>query len=347
MRRNNLRQSSNVLSATMWISCIDKSRKCLCFNAFVVARPKNITHQPTEATMFLCPLQRITIKIVSLLLLMAASSALLAKTTLVYPAPESFKDVRHEYVVRMLQLAIDKAGGPYVLKQSSILMSQKRALVQLENNAGIDVAAYMTSVEREQHLRPIRIPIDKGLLGWRIFLIRQEDREKFRNIHKVEQLKHLLAVQGHDWPDVEILRANEFRVEGIASYEGNFKMLRSRRVDYFPRAIIEVERELQQRPLAKLMIEPSIVLHYPTAYYLFVNKKNVVLAEVLETGLKKAIQDGSFDRLFDEYYGDSIRHARLEKRKIFKLLNPYLPPETPFQQRKFWYFPEAEQHSFR
>ena len=41
---------------------------------------------------------------------------------------------------------------------------------------------------------PVRIPIRKGILGYRIFLIRKQVREKFAKITTLDELKQLMGV---------------------------------------------------------------------------------------------------------------------------------------------------------
>jgi hypothetical protein len=51
------------------------------------------------------------------------------------------------------------------------------------------------------------------------------------------------------------------------------------------------------------------------------------------------ILDGSFDDLFWQYHGDSIQKACLLNRKIFKVPNPFLSTQKPFDQKEFWLDP--------
>ncbi|MDE2431091.1 MAG: hypothetical protein KGM99_20405, partial [Burkholderiales bacterium] len=227
--------------------------------------------------------------------------ALQAKVlSIVYPQPESKLDTRPDYFVRVLALALSKSGVQYELHAHEIRMTQVRALRQLEQNDGIDVAWTMTSKERESALLPIRIPLDKGLFGWRIFLINPDEQQIFSNITTLQQLRPLSAGQGYDWPDVPILQANQLTVVPGTNYEALFRMLQARRFQYFPRSILEIWDEQKNHQNLGLVIEKKLALHYPTCLYFFVNKQNKNLAALLERGLHQAIRDGSFQRLFDE-----------------------------------------------
>ncbi len=90
-----------------------------------------------------------------------------AAETIIYSWPATLQqDPRSYYPIALLRLALAKAGGDYELKPSKRDQSQRRSLRQLAAGLGMDVVWTFTSIEREKNLLPIRIPIDRGLLGW-------------------------------------------------------------------------------------------------------------------------------------------------------------------------------------
>lgn len=96
--------------------------------------------------------------------------------------------------------------------------TQGRALRELSVNSEIDLNWSTTSIEREKLLKPIRIPIYRGLIGWRVLLIKGGTQERFDKITSIEDLRALVAVQRFDWTDYDILKENKFRVEGNLSF---------------------------------------------------------------------------------------------------------------------------------
>ena len=243
------------------------------------------------------------------------------------------------YPVRLLREALARAGQPYRLEPSSVMMRQNRALAELKNGRGLDIVWTMASQQRERDLLPIRIPLDMGLIGWRLLLIRQRDAARFAAIREARELQALDALQGHDWPDTDILRDNRYRVQTASDYAGMFKMLQSGRVDYFPRAVFEVWNEAAAFADQGLSVAPGLALHYPSAFYFFVNPRNTALAAALRDGMQHMLADGSYARLFQEYYGDMIARSALDKRRVFELHNSLLSPATPLAQRELWYRP--------
>lgn len=253
-----------------------------------------------------------------------------------YPRAESDSDERSNYPLQILQLALQKSGVEFSLQATPKRMPQSRAILQLAAQSDIDVLWSMTSKQREQDLLPIRIPLDKGLLGWRLFLITPKRQSKLSLVKTLPDLKKFTATQGHDWPDTDILRANGLRVEGSPHYEFLFTMLEKGAVDYFPRSVLEIWDEEKKHRHQGLIIEQSLVLQYPTAMYFFVNKHNTKLAMLLERGLRAALQDGSFDKIFTQFHGDILRLANLPNRTRIALHNPLLPVETPLQDKRLW-----------
>lgn len=276
-------------------------------------------------------------KALACLIGLLVASALSAKPVVTYPRPESLSDERASYPIALLKLSLRKAGDPYLLAASAVRTQQGRSLRLLEQGKGIDLLWTVTSRAREQAFLPVRIPIDRGLIGWRLLLIRQQDRALFASRTSAAALASLRAGQGHDWPDTDVLRANGLTVTTSTSYERLFKMLQLGHVQYFPRAVTEVWDELDGHTEPPLEVADRVVLHYPEALYFFVNKSNTALAAAIEKGLRIAIADGSMEALFQQYFGAAIERAGLQRRTIVRLTNPLLPAATPLAEPALWF----------
>ena len=274
-----------------------------------------------------------------LALLLQAAPARAQTRVLVYPRAEGIGDRRDDYPVDLLTLALSKAGRRDELQASAFFMLQARSIRELELGRGLDIIWTMTSAEREESLLPIRVPIDRGLLGWRLLMVRQDNLARFSHAHRLSDLQDLRAGLGADWPDTAILRKAGLTVDESARYGDLFLKLAAGRIDYFPRGVNEVWGELQARKEAGLTVEPRLALHYPTAMYFFVNKRDTALAADITRGLEKALHDGSFEALFQRYFGGDIQRAKLGERQILELKNPLLPAETPLGDAKLWYHP--------
>jgi len=249
-----------------------------------------------------------------------------------------------QYFVRLLDLALEKtkSEGTFIISHTQKIMSQARSIVSLEQGVDINVMWTMTSKERESRLFPIRIPLIKGLLGYRVFLIRKSDQALFNNITTLDELSEFKAGQGADWPDTKILQSNGLKVITNTKFKLLFSMLERQRFDYFPRGMSEAWSELEHNKDKGLMVEPTILLKYPAPMYFFVSQKNKALGERIERGLLQAINDGSFDDLFYNFPAHKaiFSQTNIEGRKQFELSNPYLSKETPINNESLWYRPD-------
>lgn len=278
-----------------------------------------------------------------LALLMLLCPLLSFAETLTYPLHSSGVDPE-AYVVELLRQALSKSGADYQLQPSHRPMPQSRAEQSLEQNDGaVQLMWSMTTKLREENLLPIRIPIYKGLIGWRVPLVRREDKDWLAKVQGIEDLKPIRFGQRADWPDTRILRANGLQVVTSQSYDSLFRMLDAGRFDLFPREVVVAWQEQAQaaREGLALEVDEHIVLHYPTAFYFFTSRARAGLATDIEHGLEAMIADGSFDALFQQHHGATLEKARLQQRRVITLENPDLPPRTPFQRKELWYRPAA------
>ena len=257
------------------------------------------------------------------------------------PRHISMPDPQLAYVRRVVDLALARAGSRLEVRPVELEMTQGRTLIELAGGtAPVDVMWTMTDTQREgSGLLPVRIPIDRGLMGWRLLLVRRAELADWRRVRTLSDLRQRLAGQGHDWPDTTILRANGLQVGTSSGYEALFRMLVAGRIDYFPRSIVEVDAELATGRYPKLALVPNLMLHYPAAAYLFVSPRRPDLAADLRAGLEAAVADGSFQRLHREHYGALVKSHPVAADRVVRLSNPLLPPETPVGRRELWLQP--------
>jgi hypothetical protein len=238
--------------------------------------------------------------------------------TIVYQRHQAKEDPQLRYVTAVLELAIRESGVAYSPRISELVMVQSRGLDELRRNTGlIDLSWAMTSAQREREVLPIRIPIDRGLIGWRVALLKQHRLADFARIDSLQALKRYRGDQ----------------------YESLFKMLAAGRFDYFPRSLIEVREEWLAHAEMGLAVEPTLLIRYPAALYFFVSKQNRQLAADLERGLNKAVREGKLQALFEQHFGSLLKELNVSGRRVIELRNPLLPPQTPLQRPELWYRP--------
>lgn len=233
----------------------------------------------------------------------------------------------------LVSLAFEKTPeyGPYVLGRSPE-MSQGRALHELGNNesALVDIANVASDIKREQVLTAIPLPIDGGLLGLRICVVRKDDLPKFERIESIEDFSErgIRIGQGAHWPDTKILQVNGIEVITHSRYEILFRMLDNNRFECFARGVSEVLYDLRLVDSPDYVIEPDLLIAYAMPSHFFVGNHNQEIAYRLQLGMERAILDGSFADHLDRFYGQAIQDLNLGSRRILVLDNPFLSEDS-------------------
>ncbi len=264
--------------------------------------------------------------------------------TLNYPVNSSNPIYRLQdlYIQDVVRLAFQQSGVALDFHNVPIPTLPQSRSISLIQQGVYDVHWMATSQEREKQLLPVRIPLFKGLIGWRLMFVHQDNVKRFAALETKQNLQKLTAGQGRDWPDTKVLESNGFRVFKATTTAGLLQMVSLKRVDYFPRSVIEIWHEYNLKQYDAIVIDPTFVLQYPAAQYLFVRKDNQILHDILETGLNKAIANGTFDQLFYQYFGSMLKDANLKQRKIIRLDNPMMSAQTPLGRKELWYSIETQ-----
>ena len=263
-----------------------------------------------------------------------------------HPPPESVLDHRYDFEWQVLRSALERtrAGyGPYVIAESEF-MTERRQVHELANGSGKLTLLFLgTTADMERDLLPVRIPVDLGLQGYCVFLIRRREQARFAGVRTLDDLRGFSFGLGLGWIDVDVLRANGLNVVTGSSYEGLFSMLQQRRFDVFLRSSVEVLDEFDQHRAAfpDLAIEEQLLLHYPMPMYFWFARSPAGerLAARVEAGMRSMLEDGSYRRIFAQYQDAKITRLRLGQRRVLGIANPLLPPATPLADKRLWFDP--------
>ena len=265
--------------------------------------------------------------------------------TVRYPAFESSLDPRSQPYVDLLVAALERTEARYGKAQvqpSALRMNEARYLLELELGT-VDVIWSSATEEREARLLPVRIPLEKGLLGYRIAWITADSQPLFDRVQALDDLRRFRVGQGRGWGDIDVYKYNRIGVFE-AGYNSLFAMLAQKRFDLFPRGVSEIysEQDHNAAAYANLAVEDKLLFYYPWPYYFFFNRKTgAALAARVEEGLRLMIDDGSFDAMFQRHYAQAIQRANLQGRRLILLDNPMLPRQTPLNDARLWYKPSS------
>lgn len=248
----------------------------------------------------------------------------------------------YEYRWKLLELALShtrKEGeAPARLQPYAEDITQNRGMSLLQSGE-LDVIALGTNSEREARMQPIKIDILRGIVGFRLFVIRAADQARIARMDEQAIRQQLTFGLNSQWADLPILQGNGFTVLTSASYENLFGMLASGRFDAFTRGLNEAHRELDQRKqiYPQLAVEKTKALYFPYPVYFWVSKTNKALAQRIERGLKLSLADGSFRKLFETYHAAEIDMLSREKRQVIRLSNPIMPIGTVEPDTRWWW----------
>lgn len=232
------------------------------------------------------------------------------------------------YIKTLLSLALaqtDAQYGPVILLPNNQLTSQQEQFDNLSSGT-TDITWSVTSIERENRNLVVRTPLTGGLFGYRVLLIRRNHKQ-FEAPLSLATLRSLTAIQGQGWPDVDILTFNQFKVI-TDTYPATFNRLSEGSADYFPRAAHEVFEELTMYSPDSFSIYPYIAMQYDNPMFFFVTKGKPELAQRLEIGLQKLVQNGDLNRLLTSQHFYIRARNQLTGMTLLQLDNPLLSDHT-------------------
>jgi hypothetical protein len=257
--------------------------------------------------------------------------------------PQSNEDERYQYVEVLLSKILEKADVTSKVVQAKSEFSRDRLLQELIKGDNIHVMAEAPKPGWEDRLLPIRIPIRKGIQGYRLFLINALDQKAIAEVETLEDFMRFPTGSGAQWSTRRVMENAGFQVVTSEDYNTLFTMLKLRRFITFGRGINEVfnEQESFVGQNENLVVDQSLCLFIPLPTYFFVSPAHPELAQQIEIGLERMIEDGSFDEHFLSYHQADIERAKLADRKIFNITNPNLSEHTPLNARSYWFDPTA------
>ncbi|MBB4955398.1 Holliday junction resolvase RusA-like endonuclease [Agrobacterium vitis] len=244
---------------------------------------------------------------------------------------------------RLLQLAVEKSGKPYQIKPSPTGYNTNPAMVNAIAEGGkIDIGWVVAAKAVSSKLLAIPFPLDRGLIGYRIFLIDGARQNEFDRIQNLDDLRKYIGLLGNGWSDVDVMRKNGFTIR-TAPQKNLYRMTVGRRGDFFSRAMSEAFNEYaaQVQSVPELAIEQSLVMHYPSAIIFYVSKSRPELRDDILAGLKAAWDDGSYEKTFlaDSDVQLAFQKGNLKNRRIIEIMNPNIPPDIETIDKKYWINP--------
>lgn len=241
-------------------------------------------------------------------------------------------DPRYRSMRSLLDLLFDAAGlrwTPHWVAD----VSQPRIVTELKAGR-LDLAMLPSNMPELEALPVLRHPLRRGLLGTRLLLTRRELVPSFARVKSLDELRRWRLGFGADWSDLPGMRAQGFDIVTGSHYRGLFEMLARRRFDWLHRGVNEIWQELETPGLlpAGLAVVPDLALFYPLDDYFVLAPQQAALLQRLEQAWTQCRQDGRYARWFQANYGEALRRAALQQRRVLHLAGMGVLPGTPLQE---------------
>jgi len=250
------------------------------------------------------------------------------------------------YFEKILEAAVFAADGKHTVRTYDFgqHVAQNRILRMLgDAHPLINVTFTGHSKTREAQLRQIDIPLSRGLFGYRLLVIREENQHLFNGIRSLKNLTDRISVgSGVGWPDTEILHHNRFTVE-TGAVHNLWQMLTHQRFTAFPRSLYEVGSELIEQaalqPDVPVISEKTIMLYYPFDLFFYVAPDDHKRAAIIEQGLARIYKNGTFMKIFenDPEIQNALAEAAKFKRTIIQLENPLNSERVRAIPERYWH----------
>jgi hypothetical protein len=215
--------------------------------------------------------------------------------------------------------------------------------ILLDDKSELNVFYSGHSLDRESLFQQVDIPLTRGLLGYRVLVINQDDASQFKEINNLADFTRLISLgSGTSWPDTVILRAAGFRVD-TGTIENLWPMLSRKRFTALPRGMSEIAAEMKSYPPlfpgATLVTEQSVMIGYKYDHFFYVAPENESHAAIIEQGLKRLYETGEFLRLFhtDPIIEAALADQQKHQRKVFMIPNPLTSERVEQIPAKYWH----------
>ncbi len=256
-----------------------------------------------------------------LFLCLLASIKVSAKDTIIL-WDDNYKNIPYlAFITLAADLTVDEYGD-YEIKPSAPF-EQGRAFASLNEPEQINIMIAGIDSQKEQLANTIYIPLERGLAGFRLCLVKGANKEAFSHINTLGDFRkaQLSIGVGAHWPDKGILDLNRIPVTTSPIEQALYSMLNVGRFACLSRSVTEVAESINTQPDADIAIEENIAFIYPLADFIYISKTETRLAERIEKGLKLAIANEQFYTLFEKHYKHLLLEYNLYGRKLFFLKN--------------------------
>ncbi len=242
-----------------------------------------------------------------------------AQQTFRHPRPQSAMDVRLDYPLALVRAALKRSApeyGPTELEPAAAAMPCERMAAMLTAGApGLDFMVHHASPDLEDHLTPVRVPLENGLSEWRVLLVRANIVHNIPHSGALQTVQHATRQGVINCINLDMETVPGFRRVALPTYEAQFIALAQGRVDMLarPLGVGLLEYMLRRDDFPELRVADILWRTAPAPLYVWPanSPRGDALRKRLETGLAAMHADGSFEAIFRAHFDPILQELSL------------------------------------
>jgi hypothetical protein len=184
-------------------------------------------------------------------------------------------------------------------------------------------------MERQGLIKAIRIPLERGLLGYRVCLVKQSRQDILKDASSGDDLRKLVVGQGTGWSDAVIYTNLGIRVVAAPFGDASHPLLAlaAGHFDILPLGIGEYRGFLDkfaEKGGTGVVADRHVLIRYPWYRYIWVSMTapdGALLFRALDKGLERIVANGTFERIYEKHRGKD--RPSFMGRRIIDLPSPY------------------------
>lgn len=240
-----------------------------------------------------------------------------------------FSPGMREYETELIRLALRSAldsQKDYRLTSVYLESSIDRILTELNSGEAMHVTINTFAADKNRYPRvaSFELPDSRNLLGFRQFIVRSEDRERFQSVNTAEDFFKLKPGQVAEWSEVDMYKQAGFQLILSRTYGQLFPMLTRKRFDYLPLGLLEIEEAfgLEKDRHPALTTVDGIYIYYPLKLFVHYHQGDASRVSMIGKGLETIFNNGEEEALFNAQFGNKFKTVDRESARIFILENP-------------------------
>lgn len=182
---------------------------------------------------------------------------------------------------------------------------------------------------QEGHLRMIPVPLDRGILGYRINLLLESHKDKLAKVYSLKDMTSFVMGQNEGWMDIEIYQAAGIPTKEIRNWSnGQFaEQMAAGFIDLFPLGLEETLTYFLphfRKQYPELTVDPHVLLHYPWFRFVWISPKAKAdaLYEALQRGFDIIADNGLFEKTWRQHRTEPDAQNFISRR-IIQINNPF------------------------